>query len=45
MSAAAYAFASQITWQEIAQQTLTEMLLVLDDFRKMDADSRSAAPS
>jgi glycosyltransferase involved in cell wall biosynthesis len=45
MSAAAYAFASQITWQEIAQQTLTEMLLVLDDFRKIDASSRSAAPS
>jgi hypothetical protein len=45
MSAAAYDFASQTTWQDIAQQTLAEMLLVLNEFRNIDADSRSAAPS
>ena len=45
MSAAACDFASQRTWQDIAQQTLAEMLLVLNDFPKIDARSRSAAPS
>jgi len=40
MSAAASAYASQTTWQEIAQQTMAEMLLVVGDIPEADACGR-----
>jgi glycosyltransferase involved in cell wall biosynthesis len=42
MSAAAYGYASETTWQEIAEQTLSEMISVFGDLRQAGARGQPA---